>query len=666
MALAGAIRLITTSGMAELLPNVRSVLRRSFGIKDRTIADAVRNVESWIDEMAIRLSKVDSAAISGLVLPISESDVTGLVADLASKLPAANVAGTTDTLSKFTSSNAIGDSTVTDTGSLVTVGNALKVTGAADFDSTVNIDGAATISTMTAGSVLFAGVAGLISQDNAQLFWDNANDRLGVGTNAPEANTKLHVKTGTGGTASVAGTTLATETAGANYITVKGPAANDKGVLFSNASSATDGAVLYDNASSARGMQLHTADTSKFAIDATGDAFLGTDIFAFTKSFGGGGLEITRTATNSTLVFSAYGTGVTPTLHLYSGRGTPTSTTAVQSGDQIGGVGFTGATSSGATNFFASCDIRAFTTETWTAASNFGGKLEFRTTTNAAGSGGRAVRLTIDHDGTSTFTGALLCNGNLTAGDNTGVDLHTFNGTRTGTNTLGTRSCLGATQTPSGGTTNTTSAIVATNNGTYNTTSGVLSEYGLRAVSSSTRSAGANDLTNVAIYGTASGAQVNVALRTDAGNILLNQTGGTFSCAGAATFTSSLSVEGNAAIGNAGSDAHTLLGTLNANATAGTNGQILQVSGGVPVWGAPSLAGVVDGTGTLNTIPKWTPDGNTIGDSTITDSGSLVTITNALTVTGNTTIGDADGDLHILTGISASRGLVGKIGRAHV
>ena len=39
----------------------------------------------------------------------------------------------------------------------------------------------------TLGSVLFASTAGLFSQDNANLFWDNVNKRLGIGTPAPDA-----------------------------------------------------------------------------------------------------------------------------------------------------------------------------------------------------------------------------------------------------------------------------------------------------------------------------------------------------------------------------------------------------------------------------------------------------------------------------------------------
>ena len=38
---------------------------------------------------------------------------------------------------------------------------------------------------LTEGSVVFAGASGLLSEDNANFFWDDANDRLGIGTAAP-------------------------------------------------------------------------------------------------------------------------------------------------------------------------------------------------------------------------------------------------------------------------------------------------------------------------------------------------------------------------------------------------------------------------------------------------------------------------------------------------
>lgn len=41
------------------------------------------------------------------------------------------------------------------------------------------------ITSATAGSVLFAGTSGVLQQDNTNFFWDDTNNRLGIGTNAP-------------------------------------------------------------------------------------------------------------------------------------------------------------------------------------------------------------------------------------------------------------------------------------------------------------------------------------------------------------------------------------------------------------------------------------------------------------------------------------------------
>ena len=47
--------------------------------------------------------------------------------------------------------------------------------------------GTGTSTQFTAGSVVFAGASGVYSQNNANLFWDNSNDRLGIGTATPSA-----------------------------------------------------------------------------------------------------------------------------------------------------------------------------------------------------------------------------------------------------------------------------------------------------------------------------------------------------------------------------------------------------------------------------------------------------------------------------------------------
>lgn len=50
------------------------------------------------------------------------------------------------------------------------------------------------ITSATAGSILFAGAAGILAQDNTKLFWDDTSNRLGIGTNSPSCT--LHAVNG--------------------------------------------------------------------------------------------------------------------------------------------------------------------------------------------------------------------------------------------------------------------------------------------------------------------------------------------------------------------------------------------------------------------------------------------------------------------------------------
>lgn len=73
----------------------------------------------------------------------------------------------------------------------------------------------------------------------------------------------------------------------------------------------------------------------------------------------------------------------------------------------------------------------------------------------------------------------------------------------------------------------------------------------------------------------------------------------------------------------------------------GTSGQVLTSTGTAVSWvDVSSLSGNVDGSGTLNTIPIWTPDGNTLGDSVLTYDApnTAITLTGKLVVTNTTNI----------------------------
>ena len=72
-------------------------------------------------------------------------------------------------------------------GSVITAGTNVTISGgtisASGGGGSMAIGGS--ITSATAGSVLFAGTSGVLSQDNANFFWDDANNRLGIGTITP-------------------------------------------------------------------------------------------------------------------------------------------------------------------------------------------------------------------------------------------------------------------------------------------------------------------------------------------------------------------------------------------------------------------------------------------------------------------------------------------------
>jgi hypothetical protein len=88
--------------------------------------------------------------------------------------------------------NVIGDSTTGASGN-VDSDDDLYIEGNLEVDGTIYGNVSGTINPgFTTGSVIFQGASGL-AQDNPNFFWDDTDNKLGIGTSAPTS--KLHIKT---------------------------------------------------------------------------------------------------------------------------------------------------------------------------------------------------------------------------------------------------------------------------------------------------------------------------------------------------------------------------------------------------------------------------------------------------------------------------------------
>ena len=149
-----------------------------------------------------------------------------------------------------------------------------------------------TITGGTAGSILFVDPAATIAQDNAELFWDNTNNELGIGITTPD--TKLHVHNGTAGVVTAnANTVITAENNTSAFVSVLSPAANDGGVLFGSPTSNSQGGIVYNHPTDRLDLRSN-GNTTQLNANTAGVAIgLGNTIAATRLEIGGTNAYIT-------------------------------------------------------------------------------------------------------------------------------------------------------------------------------------------------------------------------------------------------------------------------------------------------------------------------------------------------------------------------------------
>jgi hypothetical protein len=218
------------------------------------------------------------------------------------------------------------------------------------------------------------------------------------------------------------------------------------------------------------------------------------------------------------------------------------------------------------------------------------------------------------------------------------------------------------------------SAFLVTNSGSYNTTAAGRTAYGINSNVSATRSSGANNLTNIALAGTASGGQVNYSLKTFDGDVILNDLSGTLTCKGATTHSAA---QGSTVVSvldaytgqtvdenllkvtesgtfNPTAATRTVRGidvSVNAASTSGVSNAVNRTGirsvvdvGGTAGSGDTNTAVEASATGGTANYAIHATSGNVLVDNGLTVTGNT-TLTGNLTANGNTTLGDAASDV---------------------
>ncbi len=248
----------------------------------------------------------------------------------------------------------------------------------------VSRGGTGTGTAFTAGSVIFAGASGVYSQDNSNLFWDDTNNRLGIGTAAP--NTGLDVNGTTSTTAINCSNyrdsggqpvlTFSNAITAANYFQMQAVNTGNKPIFVTTGTDSNIGMILSTKGTGA--FQLSAATTSPLQFNC-GTSNQHTANFAFADT--AGTQTITFPDGNGTVAF------VGDADFTWSTVSGTTQAVAVDNGYVSGNAAQTTFTLPATAAVGAACAVEGLGAGGWVLTANSGQTIKIGTsTTSTAGS----------------------------------------------------------------------------------------------------------------------------------------------------------------------------------------------------------------------------------------------------------------------------------------
>ena len=184
-----------------------------------------------------------------------------------------------------------------------TIGGGLTVTG----NITGNLVGAINPS-FAVGSIPFQGASGL-SEDNANLFWDDTNNRLGIGTIAPTAN--LQVAQGTAGVGTVSNLAGGTTVTGVGTQFTNTFKVGD--TITINAETVAISAIASDTSMTTAAITGANSGVAYTLTGGTRFSVLGNGNVGIGTASPSGNLDVRQLADGDTAIYSRRFTDTTPT-----------------------------------------------------------------------------------------------------------------------------------------------------------------------------------------------------------------------------------------------------------------------------------------------------------------------------------------------------------------